>query len=208
MRTGGRDTRNVFLITGIVMLACETAKQLILTLYGDGYQFWYLPFQLCSIPMYAAVLAGAVKKGNFTDACESFIGTFGLLAGIMAFFDTSGFHYDIPILTVYSYVWHILLIMLGIYANVVRRSFRFIPPMLIFLVSAGIAELINYICRNELINMFYINPKYMMAQIGFRMLVEPLGNTAAILIYIAGIAVGAGIINAAAWLIRRRIDKN
>lgn len=38
----------------------------------------------------------------------------GLLSGIGAFLDTSGMHYPLPFLTCHSYLWHILLITIGI----------------------------------------------------------------------------------------------
>lgn len=42
-----------------------------------------------------------------------------LLSGMMAFADTSGMHYPLIILTVHSYVWHILLILIGTASGII-----------------------------------------------------------------------------------------
>ena len=53
-----------FFLWGIIMLVSEIWKQYTLTfVLGQGhYNLWYLPFQLCSIPMYVCLLIPWVKK--------------------------------------------------------------------------------------------------------------------------------------------------
>lgn len=91
------------------MLASELWKQWTLTYaINDGhYIWWYLPFQLCSIPMYICLTLGILfllscytdSSARQTTYChissrlQSFLMDFGLLGGIFAFFDTSGMHY-------------------------------------------------------------------------------------------------------------------
>jgi len=122
----GIESRNkrTLLIIGVIMAATELVKQLLLTFVaGRGsYQWWYFPWQLCSIPMYVCIIAGLCQNSKIYHACLAFLSDFGLLAGICAFLDTSGFYYELGVLTAHSYVWHIVLIILGIYSWYVRAK--------------------------------------------------------------------------------------
>ena len=53
LRSLDRSERFLF-YTGLVMAASEIWKQWTLTfvLGGGSYNWWYFPFQLCSVPMY------------------------------------------------------------------------------------------------------------------------------------------------------------
>ena len=187
---------------GLVMAASEVWKQLSLTyLVGEpgSYILWYLPFQLCSIPMYLCLLLLFTRSGKLTDLCSEFLCTFGLMAGIAAFFDTSGFRYDYPPLTVHSFAWHIGMILLGIYAGIDRilcgRGFRFASftgAAGIYLVCCAAAEALNLaLDRFGIINMFYINPHYRMEQVVFSRIAERIGNSPGILAYILCSMLGA-----------------
>ena len=138
------------------------------------------------------------------------------------FFDTSGMHYPLLILTVHSYLWHILLIVTGILSgiflvqksvpmtplscskNIKRQptdasSRRLLPSFpritLLYILFVLIAEYLNHILDpfGE-INLFYINPDYRMEQIFFVKIGELYGNNSAILVYILATISGAGIL--------------
>ena len=208
MRLSLKTQKTIYLAVGTAMIVFEMVKQLVLTFYvGKGqYQWFYFPFQLCSIPMYVSMTCGITKKNRVYDACTGFLSTFGLLGGICAFLDTSGFHYSVEALTVYSYVWHVLLILLGLFSAFVRNNKSFFPGFIIFAAASLMAEAVNIIvttCIGAEINMFYINllvPTYQMA---VRDAAERIGNTPAILLYWMSIVSGAYIINAAEAHIKR-----
>lgn len=107
-----------FLSCGLLMLLSEIWKQYCLTfLIGRGaYNWWYFPFQLCSTPMYILLVLPHIKKERTIHACLTFLMSFGLLGGIAVFADTTGLHYPLHALTVHSYLWHILLILVGCFA--------------------------------------------------------------------------------------------
>ena len=197
--------RKIIRGVGVFLLITEIGKQLMLTfVVNQGvYSWWYFPWQLCSIPMYVCLIAAG--RGVY-DSCLSFLATFGLMAGVAAFFDTSGFVLAHPLLTVHSYVWHFVLIGTGLFAAARRRNFRFLPPLLIYLGAAAIAEIINVAafdagCRP--INMFYISPRYVFCQAVIKDLVPVIGNTAAIIVYIIVCILGAFLINAAEKILRK-----
>ena len=199
------------------MLISEIWKQLTLTfVLGHGtYNWWYLPFQLCSIPMYLLLVYPWIRLERTRQAFLAFLMCYGLMGGIAVFADTSGLQYPLKALTIHSYAWHILLILIGISAGVVyccRLSagsrdksinfsralicafpFRpFLHSTLVYLSCCLIAEILNLsLDRFGTINMFYINPDYKMQQIVFRDLLPVIGNTGSLLLYIAASIFGA-----------------
>lgn len=204
-----------FFICGIILLIYEISKQLLLTflLEKGTYNWWYFPFQLCSIPMYLSLVFPWCKRESVRNTVLCFLATYSLLSGIIVFADTSGLHYPLLFLTVSSYVWHILLIVLGLAAGLSLISGQkqkqkkmscssksssllhlklFGTATLLYLSCCIVAEIINLTFdRLGTINMFYINPHYSMQQIVFRSIVPYAGNTAAIIIYILSTVFGA-----------------
>lgn len=207
----------IFFICGFVMLCSELWKQITLaTLSGHfQYNWWYFPFQLCSIPMYLSLLYPFVRR-NVQHTLTAFFMTYTLLGGIAVFADTSGLHYPVTVLTVHSYLWHILLIIMGIGSgciflyrffmqkkrtgfsrpSIYQFSFRpFFYATGLYFVLCLTAEILNLsLDRFGTINMFYINPHYQMQQVIFRELVPLIGNPAAICLYIIMTVFGAFIL--------------
>lgn len=206
--------RSFFLWCGLLMLLSELWKQYCLTflLNGGVYNWRYFPFQLCSMPMYLLLFLPHIKRAGVRSVLLTFLMTFGLLGGIAVFADTSGLHYPLPILTLHSYAWHILLILLGILAAAVRfsdaslkrsqkdaanalplRDFR--NASFLYLAFCAAAAVVNRLAgMYGKINMFYINVRYPMEQIFFSDLVPYIGNFPVILLYIFMTIVGAGIL--------------
>ena len=201
--------RKIIGAAGAFLLVTEIGKQLMLTFEVNGgkYYWWYFPWQLCSIPMYVC-LAAAV--GGSIDVCLSYLATFGLMGGVAAFFDTGGFVLDHPLLTVHSYVWHFVIVGVGLFAAARRKSFRFLPPLLIYLGAAAVAEIINVAafdagCRP--INMFYISPRYLFPLMILKELVPVIGNTATIAVYILVCIAAAFLLNALEKAIRKKAER-
>ena len=220
----------IFFLCGLVMLTTEIWKQLVLTfsLGGGHYNLWYLPFQLCSIPMYVLLAYPWLRNEKLRKALLCFLMCYCLLGGSAAFADTSGMHYASDALTVHSWLWHVFLILIGISAGFLycrkyagfpkttgkilfSRSLSgafpqrpFLGATALYLACCCIAEVFNLsLDRYGNINMFYINPDYEMQQVVFRNLVPVLGNGAVILLYIAATVFGAFLLFLAWGLIFR-----
>ena len=192
----------LFFLCGLLMLCSEIWKQYMLTfpLGGGAYNWWYFPFQLCSIPMYILAAYPWLRRPGIRRTLLAFLMCYTLLGGIAVFADTSGLHYAYAPLTVHSYLWHWLLILLGILSGFVYfRSFEnentlcaFAGSTGLYLICCAAAEVFNLTFdRFGEINMFYINPDYRMQQIVFRDLSLVIGNLPAILLYIAVTVLGA-----------------
>lgn len=192
-----------FLLLSCFLLTSEILKQLTLTfvLNSGEYDWWYFPFQLCSLPLYLLPIYLCKKSVHLRRVLLAFFMTYNLLGGIAVFFDTSGMHYPLAILTVHSYLWHILLILLGIYAGIlllheVRPTWRlFFESTLLYGLSCCIAECLNMILSplGEL-NMFYISPCFRMNQAFFCKIADHFGNLVGIISYILGTILGAVIL--------------
>lgn len=190
----------IYLICGLAMAASEIWKQLCLTfIVNHGhYYWWYFPFQLCSIPMYICLILPWAKSVRLRKVLLTFLMDFGMLGGVFTFFDTSGLHYSYAPLTVHSFAWHILLILLGLAAGLSLESDYswkgYGRCTALYGGTCIIATIFNMVFyRFGAINMFYISPHYYITQVIFKEIAELLGNTAGIFIYIASIVSGAAV---------------
>lgn len=213
----------IYLILGLLLAASELWKQYTLTfvLNGGAYQWSYIPFQLCSMPMYLCLFIGLSGRQGFMRqlrrACIVFLSDYTLMSGIVTFLDTSGLHYGYAPLTVHSYVWHMAIAAAGFYSGLIlpeyqcgpaikrKRSRRdFLQASVIFLAGCGIAELINLsLDRYGIVNMFYINPHYYVNQIVFNDLAHILPNNLVIVIYIICVMLAAFTVHAC-WMLYDR----
>ena len=163
--------------------------------------------------MYLLLAYPWARRESVRRMLLAFLMSFGLLGGIAVFADTSGLMYPLPALTVHSWTWHFLLILIGISAGVVyfqrlrsdaknvlfSRALSEVLPLrpfihaaIFYLCCCALAEIFNLtLDRYGLINMFYINPDLQMQQVIFRDLVPLIGNLPAIFVYIAATAAGA-----------------
>lgn len=212
-KTTKKKEDRIFLIVGLIMATSEILKQLLLTFVvnGGSYLLWNFPWQLCSIPMYVSILVfivGLAGKMKLREGLITFLSDFGLMSGIAAFCDTSGMQYTLFVLTLHSYLWHLVLIGLGIYAGTRKRKtgiLSFISPVIIYLLAAGVAEIINLSLNPYgLINMFYINPRYVFSQVVIRDLDGILPNNVVIIIYILASVLGAFLFHLG-WLLLYRL---
>lgn len=192
----------ILTLIGFLMLCSEIWKQYVLTfiINNGNYDWWYFPFQLCSIPMYLLLLLPFVHRSYSRQIFFTFLMDFSLLSGACAFLDTSGMQYPLFSLTLHSYVWHLLLITIGLLcglsekADYTWRGFLFSSGL--FIIFCGFAELLNItIGRVADINMFYISPYYNMTQVFISDLTGMVSNPLLILLYITVILLGAACLH-------------
>lgn len=190
-------------LCGLLMGISEIWKQWALTFIvnNGNYDWWYFPFQLCSIPMYLLLSLPVCEKffPKFQTPILTFLATYGLLGGLAVFADTSGLHYPVLPLTVHAYTWHVLMIAIGIASAILLmldkcQSHAFQGATAIYLSCCLVASAINAALGGNSVNMFYINPKTPMVQVVFCDLVTHIGNVPTILLYVAATMLGAWLI--------------
>ena len=118
-RTGTHPC-GVLFICGLVLAVSELYKQgFLYFVAGQGrYNWWYFPFQLCSVPMYLCLILPLFKHTPHcrTEKCIcTFMQDFALLGGVMALAEPSGLMHPYLLLTLHGFLWHFMLIFIGLY---------------------------------------------------------------------------------------------
>ncbi|MGX8714207.1 MAG: hypothetical protein ACSW8A_00460 [Lachnospiraceae bacterium] len=248
-RLPGQIRFRILIAMAVFFVGSEVIKQFLLAgIFADQplRRLWYIPFQLCSMPIYLLPvglmlcskqswvghsngLAGnrasiSSSRPGLADTIFCFLADYGLLAGIFTFFDTTGLHYPLKLLTIHSFSWHYLMIIMAFLCHAQLRDrtltnsvdnhgiapasqgsapdFRgqvllFLGSTLLFLVCVVIAQLINYLLHpyGEL-NMFYISFWEPIYQAVFCDIAGVIGDPLTHLLYLACIILGAGVVHA------------
>ena len=191
----------LFYVLAIYFLLSEIIRQILLYREFAQFNWWYFPFQLCSMPLYDLPLYLYLLKRNRKSSTilATFMMAYGALGGLIVFLDTSGLHFRNPMLTCNSYLWHIMMVVLSVllfrYAKTDLTSEGFRKVCIVYLIHALIATILNIVLRPlGSLNMFYISPYEKMYQIVFKEIGEALGNPFAIILYIFCSLIGGGII--------------
>ncbi|WP_302327852.1 YwaF family protein [Enterocloster lavalensis] len=197
----------VLFACGSILAASELLKQgfLYYVVNGRSYDWWYFPFQLCSIPMYLCLIFPLLSGPGMARARRAvctFIQDFGLLGGVMALAEPSGLFHPYWALTLHGLCWHFMLIFLGLYCagsgGAGRERAAYLDTLPLFAACCAVAMLINVAAHpygNA--DMFYISPYYPNGQIVFHQIALEIGITAGNLIYLTGVALGGWICHVA-----------
>lgn len=202
-RKSGRSRTNFVLGgCGLLLAAMELYKQgfLFYVVNGEAYDWWYFPFQLCSIPMYLCLLYPWVKSDGWRLAYAAFLQDFGLLGGIMALLVPPGLMYPFWTLTLHGFLWHFLLIFAGMFcamAGLPDRTPRgFAKALLVFFPCCLGALAINTALGPEAnADMFYISPYHPSSQPIFCEISAALGILPGIFIYLCCVILGGAFIH-------------
>ncbi len=79
--------KRIFFSMGLLLFASELWKQCTLTfILNDGiYDFWYFPFQLCSIPMYLLLVFPFLENNSHSKVIFTFLMDYSLLSEFLCF---------------------------------------------------------------------------------------------------------------------------
>ena len=207
-------------VAGVVLIVMEIWKQLTLWLLVEGgkYNVWYFPFQLCSLPMYLALLYGMLRMRTGRRACIirrallTFLQDYGFLGGAMALIVHEGLmHPGHPLLTAHGFIWHIVMLLTALYIHVSGLSDRsdrgFRRTLPIFGIAALLAEIINITLHHYGdCDMFYITPYHLSSQPVFRSIDAVIGRPAGILLYLGCVILGAFFVHRLFSLLPRNLS--
>lgn len=161
--TGEKGNRIVMGAVGGFLLLTEVYK-ILFHIYVNPYDwgFWgCFPFQLCSVPMYLSLLCAFIKNEKVNAWLYEFMFAVNMFGGLMAFIEPSGIQHGYVTLTVHAYIWHMLLIFLGLYLYFSKRACMdrgsYKKAAAAYLVSCAVAQALNLIFAGK-INCFYISP--------------------------------------------------
>lgn len=230
---------------GLLLALSELYKQgfLYFAVNGRRYNWWYFPFQLCSIPMYLCLVYPLAARGQrkslkhiapigrcktqppeawpeTTPAARilaTFLQDFGLLGGFMALAFPEGFLYPYRTLTLHGFLWHFLLIFLGVYCASRRLSdfgesgfARCLPLYLACcLIATGINTAVQLtVYPDSYADMFYINCFFPSEQPVFSQISLALGNLWGHVAYLLASCLGAFFIHRGMTRIFRKCESD
>lgn len=176
---------DVLTALAIILPASEVCKQIILYRQNGFYDWWYFPFQLCSLIMYLLPVRQMCKSRRLNKYIDTFLIDFGLVGGVAVFMDQSGMQYNRAVLTVHSYLWHTAMIFVAIHLARRVKGLHFAKGVAVYLAGVVLTTAINTVFRGRgLINMFYISPYLDMAQLLFKDIARLTTQTVAKVLYV------------------------
>ncbi|MCR5794729.1 MAG: YwaF family protein [Solobacterium sp.] len=185
---------------GWILLAGEILKQLFLFFIVEHelYNWWWFPFQLCSMPMYLSILLPHLEN---RDGVIVFLTSYCLIAAVLALIYPQDMLREYVFLTGHAFVWHGIMLVIAftlLFGHMVRFENRnFVQAFLLFLFLAGIAECINIYGYHHTVipgtypNMFYITPYYKNTQPVFRRVADTCGILPADILYLLTLSAGS-----------------
>ena len=211
------ESRKLHILTtlGWIMVIMEIYKQLFYYyIVNDGaFDWWFFPFQLCSIPMYMCILLPFVKQ-NVKSNMLTFMTGFTFVSALAALMYPEDMLRPYISLTAHGFIWHGMLFFISLLIGIsgmadltVKGYFKSVG---LFLALAVIAILINIIAepmaRSSLVtgsypNMFYLSPFHMSNQPFVESVELAYGRPVAMAAYTAAIIVLAGVSDFLFWCI-------
>lgn len=152
----------LFLVLG------EVYKQLyLLAASGGQFSYWYLPFQLCSMPLYLCPAALQRRWPRLRQAACAFLCGYSALGGLLTLLFPEDLLRRSLTLTLHGFAWHLALLFLGCWlgfsgygqSESLRKSCG--GASALFLVCAGAALCLNLALwepSGHTINLFYLGP--------------------------------------------------
>lgn len=215
-KIGNKASDRLIFGCGAFLAVTEVYKQLFyyFCMGGDvGYEWWIFPFQLCSVPMYFCLIVPFIKNERIKSAMYTFMGTYNLLGGFIAFFEPSGLLHNHLTLTLHAFVWHMLLVFIGFYLIASGRSGykmrNFLDSALIFVGLCVIAFIINLSLRGVSggsVNMFYVGPT-ISPLIVFKSIATVCGWYVNTPLYMIALTIGAFIFFIPHYYVRKHLNK-
>ncbi len=187
---------------GIILALMELYKQAFLYVieFNGHFDWWYFPFQLCSVPMYICLAAPLLRSGQSFRRAATFLQDFGLLGGIMALAVPPGLMHPYWTMTLHGFIWHFILLFLGLLScmtGIVGHEWRDYAKILpFFLFCCLAATLINIAAGPDAdADMFYISPFRQSSQPVFHQITEVLGIIPGNLLYICIVIFGGFLVH-------------
>ena len=207
--TSEKGNRIVLACVGGFLLLTEVYK-ILFHIYVDPYDwgFWgCFPFQLCSVPMYLSLwcaLCRNQKVNSWLYECMFAVNMFG---GLMAFIEPSGIQHGYVTLTAHAYIWHMLLIFLGLYLYFSKRACMdrggYKKAAVSYLVSCAAAQGLNLLFAGK-INCFYISPYVISPLAVFKNIYAACGWLVNMVLLILALLIASAIVYYIGYLIRMK----
>ena len=197
-----KTNRRLLVGLGIFLMVAELYRQIFYYfIMGDrSIQWWTFPFQLCDVPMYLCVIAPLLKKGAVQKGMYNFMLLFNLLGGFLAFIEPSGIVHEYWFLTLHAFIWHMLLVFIGLYLAFSKRADTtrkdYLGAAATFVALCVVAFGLNILCwdvSKGSMNMFFVGPANS-SLIVFKDIAKNYGWYVSTALYIPVVCLGAYLV--------------
>ena len=198
---------------GLFLIVCEAYKLLFYYfVIGHGsFQWWVFPLSALQHPDVSVSGRKSCAEGAHTQRDLHLSLRLNLLGGFLALLEPSGLSHDYWTLTLHGFVWHTLLVFIGLFlilsGNGPKSLKDFGRATVLFLILCGMAFCINlalFRASNGEINMFFVGPANT-TLIVFKDIAARFGWYAATALYIPCVSFGAWLIFSAVRLLSKRL---
>ena len=220
LKDSARYAKRVMLITALIVIVLEVYKIINYTFrVTDGtitadFPWYIFPWQFCSTPMYAGLLAG-LTRGRVHRSLSAYLATFAVFAGLCVMIYPGDVFIGTVGINIQTMICHGSMLTVGIYllgTGYVPCRFRTLLRALpVFAVAAAVAMGLNEMAfrtgllETDSFNMFYFSPHqdpHLPLYSDVQRLVGP-ANPLSIIIYITAFTLAAGLVLAIAALLCR-----
>lgn len=196
----------------ISTLILETLKQLIWSIEYDSitnsfiwdYEWYAFPFQLCTMPIYICLICCFLRKNKIRDALLSFIAYTTILGSIASAIIPDALFVSDVLVNIHAMWLHIGSLIVSVYLfmskEVKVNKNSFFSAIIVFLICAGVANLLNIVIYNsgvlngETFNMYYISPYFESTLPVFNNIYNLVPYPVFLVIYIVAITLGSAIV--------------
>ncbi len=222
--TKDKDVRRVLAAAGWLLAVLEVYKQFFLycVVNGGAFDFWFFPFQLCSVPMYLCIILPLFTTDTRLTMM-TFMGGYTFVSAAAALIFPEDILRPYITLTVHGFVWHGLLLFISLfifltgYTDASIRGLR--RAATLFGILCAIALGINIaaesvmpairtahpLIEHDWAAMFYLNPFHISPQPVVSTVQRRLGIPAGLLLYILAVTAVSSMVTG---LFRSAFQKN
>ena len=193
-------------ICGLVLLIMEIYKQLFLyyIVNGQAFDWWFFPFQLCSVPMYLCLILPFTGSDSLLGkTILTFLAGYAFVGAVAALIWPEDFLRSYLSLTLHGFIWHGILLFISLIA--MRMADVSLKGQLraaaLFIILSIIAIIINIIAEPRMTAglphrysaMFYLNPYHYSDQLFVGTVQHYAGIPAGMILYMCAIILAAWI---------------
>lgn len=182
-------------LCGWILVMMEVYKQLFLCVVVNGmhYDFWFFPFQLCSMAMYLCILLPVLSR-SVQDTVLTFLFDFSLPGALLALAVPEDFLREYVSLTLHGFLWHAILVYIALTVyhagGIDTRWSGYCKAAGLYLFLALCAVGLNTVLTplasyGGMPDLFYLSPYIKTGQIFFRNIAERWGIPAELVIYVS-----------------------
>jgi hypothetical protein len=187
----------LLLLIGMLLAMLETFKQIYLYFSSGNtaYDWWYFPFQLCSVPMYLCALIPFVGP-RLRSTFLTFMGGYTFVSAVAALVYPEDILSAAPVMIAHGFIWHAILLFISLLIFMTGTADASAAGLaraaLLFAALSVVALMINIAVEpvmqtgsaaHRYAAMFYLNPYHLSPQPIISDIQKAAGIPAGLLIY-------------------------